>query len=761
MSRLSFDPVFGSYLLVAAAALLLLGLLVFCPAGGRMSGLRRAALIGLRLAVIVLVVLALLWPRLIYTEFKRQSATLVVLIDQSQSMSVPDAGGGKTRWQLLQLSVDDAQAALAELAEDFQDLELKAYTFDVQTYAAEVDRARGKIALPETPEGKQTAIGAALEDVLRPEAGKRLLGVILLSDGAQRAYAPRNLPPQTAAGLLQPFGAPLYTLAFGQSRGLGEAKDVAVAELLVNQNVFVKNQLAVAGQVRVDGYVNRRILVKVLFETSPGEMDPVAAQTVMATDEGQLLPIELSYAPQVPGEYKLTLEAVGQTGELVTTNNRLSTFVNVLGGGLSVLYLEGTLRPETTFLRRALDASPDINVLFQRIDPQKPETRPGEMTQWFLPGKYDVYILGDLHSKAFQGDELENLAKAVSHGSGLIMLGGLYSFGPGGYATTPLADILPVEMNRFERQEPGEPPQKDLHLPGPLKMQPTRFGALHFVPLLAGTREENLALWDRLPPLGEGANRFRRLKPLAVPLIADQENRPLLVAGAYDKGRVMAFAGDSTWRWQTHGYGPAHKRFWRQIILWLARKDQAAEGDVWVRLAQRRFAPSEPVEFTMGAQSPSGEPVTDATFEAEIVLPDGKRLPLEPVREDEQMTGTFRQTDSAGDYAIKVTATHEGTVLGSARARFLVFEQNLELDNAAADRESLESLAKMTGGQSLAPEELSALIKQLTRQTESLQIPQQSQITLWTEEWWTWSFFLALVALLGVEWYLRKRWGLV
>jgi hypothetical protein len=756
MNRLSFDPVFGSYLLVVAAALLLVALLVLPPAGGRTSLWKRAALVVLRIGVIVLVILALLSPRLIYTETRTQPATLVVLIDGSHSMSVPDAGSGKTRWELLRRTVDGARSALAELAEDF---EIKVYTFDAQSRPVQLDG--GKIPLPDAPDGKQTAIGAALEDVLQAEAGKRLLGVILLGDGAQRAYAPRNLAPQTAVGLLRPFGAPLYTFAFGSPRGLGEAKDVAVKELLVNQTVFVKNQLAIGGQVRVDGYVNRKIPVKVFFETSPGKMEQVAAQRVMATDEGQLMPIELGYAPQVPGEYKLTLEAEGQPGELVTTNNRLSTFVNVLGGGLSVLYLEGTLRPETTFLRRTLDASADINVDYQRIDAERPETRPPEMPQWFLPGNYDVYILGDLDSTAFQEDELKNLAEAVGQGAGLIMLGGRHSFGPGGYAVTPLADVLPVEMDRFDRQEFGKPTRKDVHLPGPLKMQLTRFGALHFALLLAGTRKDNLALWEELPPLGDGANRFRRRKPAAVPLIADEEGNDLLVAGAYERGRVMAFAGNSTWLWQTHGRGSAHKRFWRQIILWLARKDQAAEGDVWVRLAKRRFAPSEPVDFTMGARSASGEPIADADFNAEIVLPDGKRLPFEPVREDEQMTGEFRKTEAAGDYAIEVTATHEGTPLGSVRARFLVFEQDLELDNAAADTASLESLAKMTGGQSLAPEELSDLIERLARQTEILQIRQESKLTLWTEQWYIGTLFLILVVLLGVEWYLRKRWGLV
>ena len=59
----------------------------------------------------------------------------------------------------------------------------------------------------------------------------------------------------------------------------------------------------------------------------------------------------------MPGEHKITLEAVVQPGELVTTNNELSTFVNVLKGGLNVLYIEGALRVEQKFIRLALDSS--------------------------------------------------------------------------------------------------------------------------------------------------------------------------------------------------------------------------------------------------------------------------------------------------------------------------------------------------------------------------------------------------------------------
>ncbi len=763
MTSLSFDPVFDQMLLVVAVALVLLLLLAIGPSRDRTSGPRRMALAALRLGVIVLVILAMLRPVVVSTRTIKQSATLVMLIDASRSMTVPDAVGGKTRWEALRSAIADAEDALAKLADDF---EVKVYAFDAGTRPVKIDG--GKIALEKTPKGEQTAIAAALQDVVRNEAGKRLLAVVLLSDGAERSQAPRDVPPRTAVAQLNNTGAPLYTVAFGQSRGLGEAKDVAVEELLVNQTVFVKNELAISGRIRIDGYVNRPIQVRALFESEDGRMEVVDQTTVTATGAGAPLPVQLKHVPTAAGEFKLTLEVARQDGELVTTNNRFSTFVNVLDGGLSVLYLEGTLRPEATFLLRSLNASPDVGVRYNRIDARRRETRPGDLAECLRPGRFDVYILGDLDAKAFDDEELNSLKQAVREGAGLIAIGGTHSFGPGGYAETPLRDVLPVTINKLHRQSFDEPVRPDVHIQERLQMRPTQAGLFHSALELAAGREENATLWAQLPPL-DGANKFSpdRFARGAVVLADAGPRLPLLVEHLYGNGRVMAFAGDSTWRWWMHGHRSAHKRFWRQIVLRLAQKDKT--GNVWVRLQPRRYPKGAKVEVTVGARSSSGEPLPDARFEAHVVLPDGKtKRKLDLIPQGEQRIGSFRETQVPGDYRIAVTARHadlpkaEGEAEGKAegQGRFMVIEQDLELDKPAADADMLENLAEMTseaGGKRIAPEQLSDVIAQLARQTEHLKVEEQTKETFWDK----WPFFLMLVLLLSVEWFLRKRWGLV
>ena len=105
-----------------------------------------------------------------------------------------------------------------------------------------------------------------------------------------------------------------------------------------------------------------------------------------------------------------------------------------------------------------------------------------------------------------------------------------------------------------------------------------------------------------------------------------------------------------------------------------------------------------------------------------------------------------------------IVLTPDGTVkeLGAAQARFLVDEQDRELENPAADRGALENLAMMTGGRALAPEQLPELLEQLKHSAHNFEVETQARRTLWD----TWPFFLAFIGLLIVEWFLRKRWGL-
>jgi hypothetical protein len=208
------------------------------------------------------------------------------------------------------------------------------------------------------------------------------------------------------------------------------------------------------------------------------------------------------------------------------------------------------------------------------------------------------------------------------------------------------------------------------------------------------------------------------------------------------------------------GFADAHRRFWRQCVLWLAKKDEETAGRVWIGLAGRRAMRGTRVEFGMGAEDAQGEPIDAATFEVVVEKPDGSKEAVRAAKSGSEWAATFRETAEPGDYKIVVTGKEGEAVLGTAEARFLVPAQDLELDRPAAEPSVMAQLAEMTkpaGGAALAAEELPDLLKRLAEKPPELKEEVIARVTYWD----TWPFFLLFVGLLGTEWFLRKRWGLV
>jgi hypothetical protein len=757
----------GGYgLVVVAAGLLLAAMMLTSREFRRMAPRRRWTLVGLRITVFLLLIAAMLRPTRVYTEVRQQPATLVVLLDRSRSMQTADAFGDRARWEALRETIGRSLPLLSDMGEN---LEVKVYAFDREISPLEL--TKGNLDLGKAADGKESAIGAAIDDVVRRESGKRVAGVILLSDGAQQAYAPRDLQPQISARRLSDLPAPLYTVTFGQDRSLAQSRDVALSDLVASPSVFIKNELSVGGTARIEGLLNQPIPIQLLFETEPGKLTPVASTQVTAKQNGEQLKFELNYIPEVPGERKLVVRALEQPGERITTNNELCTFVNVLDGGLNVLYLEGEPRAEQKYIRRSLGESRDIKIDFLWIDKRDRQHWPVDLSDRIRPGKYNVYMIGDLDSSAFRKQDLERLREAVAQGAGLIMLGGFHSFWAGGYQDTPLADVLPLDArasDRFARQDLDSNVREDLHLkPTPLASQPGKTGIAmlpdqrfgYEAPMRLAAREANRDAWSKLPAL-DGANKFDALKPAARPLAVTTDGKPLLVAGESGNGRVLAFAGDTTWHWAMLGFDREHKRFWRQVILWLAKKEDSDSQGVSLHLAQRRFPPGAKIEFFCAAKNAQDEPISGATFQAALVAEDGTKRPIPLTRQGDQMLGNMRDVIAPGDYTITVAATKDGAPIGEAHARFTVFEQDLEMENPAARPDLMASLAKITatsGGKSIAPEELPDLLRQIKTQPRDREVETETKFTPWDSP----IFFTLLIGLLISEWYLRKRWGWV
>ncbi len=745
---------------IALAVLGLLALQAIRPSFAEVSFRRRLTLIGLRTLTILLALTLMMRPGCVTTIQRQQSAILVIIADLSRSMQLPHAATDVSRWEKMSQMFAANTDRLARLKQN--SIDVKWFGFDNQLHSLDENRLPW-IDPGYLPNGTETDLGSTLSAAVKTVRQQRVIGVVLPSDGVQNAIDPRVELP-AAAEQLAAIQTPLYPIAFGPIADAGQSADIAIVSMPDHFTGFVKNQQNVRVTLRARGFTNRDLPVKLIVIDEKNQEQVAGTREVRVTQDDQELTLNLALTPEQPGNFRLTVRVDPQPGEVTAVNNELSAFMTIYEGGLRVLYLHGDVSFESKYLAWALGASGDIELDEQPILTRNSNTWPLDLSDRIRRGNYDVFILENVDSRAlFQptvGEAtLSAIAQSVERGKGLIMLGGTHSFGPGLYSQTPLADLLPIKMDPAEAQDITGPVRSDLHIDRELKLQTV---GMHFV---TGLSDKDLDdVWQMLPEIN-GANRWIGVKDNAQILLESLEGDPILVAHTVG-GRVMAMATDSTWRWYLGGYPEPHKRFWRQIVLWLAHRDGLTNDNVSIDLSQRRFEPRSLVEFALSAKTAAGDPIVSAQFQVRLTRPNGEVVDVPVTVGDDVSRGKVERESvaDAGLYTIDVIGRDQQREIGTTRAQFMVFDRDKEKSNPAGDPDQLARLAERTaswGGRLLQPEEFGTLLDDILAKPPDMkiEIPHKWQLgDTWQDGLAFLSFF---VGSLAMEWYLRKRWGLV
>ncbi len=712
-------------------------------------------LLTLRLLAVLLLTFAMFRPAIQKSDTDENPVQLLILADTSRSMNTADMPGGISRFTAVKADLTKYGPKWKELGKK---VEVRQFDFDRELAPHNPDLAEGT--------GDQTAFGKVLEDVLRETRDHRSLGVLLLTDGAHRAVPPFDADPFTAARKLGDSQIPIYAVVYGASSLSTASLDLAVEDLRVDPIVFEKKLVPIGCKLRALGAKGKKVRVRVLIEDRSGKgisesgvFKPAPstqqAQTVREYEiknDSETIPVDLSFVPAASGELKIAIQVEPIDNELLTRNNRRETIVSVKKGGLNVAYFDQA-RPEQNRIRM-VNGADKIQLDFQEVRTGRFAGQTKLDRTWFLPGRYDVYIIGDVRADWFGAEILKMLTDRLEDGTGLLMIGGMQNFAPGGYATTPLADWLPVKLDAADFRPNGKF-NENAQLLGDLKLIPTDQGLKEYVMQL-GSSDKNRSLWLELPSL-EGASRLRPSLDRVRIWAETPDKQPLLLVNEVGKARVAAFGVDTTWLWCMDGKTELHQRFWRQMILWLAKKEADTDQPVWVRVEPRNVTPGASASLLFGARAADGKPLSNTEFQVDVTKPDGQVERPTPRQLNNEFSTDFAKTADAGDYWVRVTARHNGELMReTAYTRFIVDARDLELDYPSADHDFLKELASITGGTSLKPEDLGSLLERL-KQTKFNALTRIQVINLW-DNWW---LLVAFVSVMSLEWFLRKKRGLV
>ncbi|MCE2900952.1 MAG: hypothetical protein ACK6DP_16470 [Gemmatimonas sp.] len=734
-------PVIPTPVLLATAVALALLVLV---THARLRTLRRGdrvVLGGLRTLALLLVIGCLFRPGLVIASAVPQRNVLAVLFDDSRSMRIRDAQDG-SRLGAVQRAFADTSALLRTLGERFA----------VRRFRFAASAAPVRNAGDLQGRGTRSDLAQALADVREDLSGMPLAGVVLVSDGADNGDGSLD----DALLALRARRVPVYTVGVGRERF---DRDVAVERVQAPRRLLAGASSLVEADIRLRGVGKDGVTLTV---EADGRV--VATETVRPPARGDLVTARLRVPPLATGVHRLAVRARPLDAEIVTENNEWQTSLEVRAGPDRVLYLEGEPRPEFAFLRRAVADDSALQVVGLMRSAERKFLRLGvrdslELISGFPSTREELFgyralILGSVEAGFFTTEQLRMLADFVSvRGGGLLVLGGRASLAEGGFAGTPVADVLPLTIARGEINVDGPAM--------PVQVRPTRLGEVHPALQLRESLAASRQRWDSLPTLTI-VNRLGTLRAGATLLLSGRTDDgrsdvPILSWQRYGRGQSAIFGVQDSWLWRMDTAIPVedrtHQTFWRQMVRWLVDE---APAPFEIAATPARVAPGEPVVLRAQVSTPQFADVNDARVTVTVTMPDGATevVPLEwALRDDGSYTARFTPRDT-GRHTILAESMRGRDSVQRATTTLLVDERGADVAQAELRAPLLRRIASETGGRYYPLVNATQLANDALYTSAGVTVREANDL------WDMPAVFLLLVLLLGAEWGYRRLRGL-
>lgn len=768
----------------------------------------RSVLAGLRVLTLLLIAVLLAGPELTRTDERVEPDWVLMLVDRSASMQIEDVADTDADARRVAVSRDEQlRRTLSRHAELLsramgEDREVRWLGFEqdartiVSPYPAPSDAddtvpAAGGAArdfeadeldLPPAV-GRQTYLRTALDRALDLAQGRPLSGVVVFSDG----QTPETIGPDLTRRLSSRL-AGVYAVPLGARV---PPRDLSIAGVDTPREAFVDDVVPVAVSVDIagGGEAGRSLDGVRVRLIDPRNTDPDTNEPRVLDEKtlGDVPPgevVRLSAPAQTIGELPWRVElldADGDRGELLTSNNVADIDTRVINRALRVLYVSAYPRWEFRYLKNLLIREESVEVSTMLLSADRDFAQEGNRPISRLPrtreelSGYDAVILGDVPVDSLGFDRLEHLQKLVAEeGMGLVWIGGMAAM-PREYAGTVMSSLLPMRDPASVSEVPVPP--------GGAVVQAASLADSLNVMQIRDSGGELLSLADLaelywlqdvgpLKPAAEVLAFARPAGPASGSASAETANAesdaswPVALRMRFGAGQVLYLATDETWRWRYGRGSVVFEQFWIQLIRLLARGQvDLSEAATSLSVSNRRVDLGQSLVIEMVSRDPALMAQDKPTLDAVVVDADDPqrqvaritlRRETDPAAASESGRVRYRavwQPTEVGPLAIRLDETG---VASSARSRTVrVRPTDPESRNLETDHAKLASLAEATGGAVVPAEELGRLAELIPSR------PRRTPFEIRESLWDSWVALIMMLAFLTMEWAGRKLIRLV
>ncbi|CUS96967.1 vWA domain-containing protein [Candidatus Chrysopegis kryptomonas] len=671
----------------------------------------------IRASAVFLTFLLIAEPILTLIIKSEKPPTVAILIDNSKSMGIRDGLG-------------DRKKITREIVEKLTKMNIpgdkKFFTF-----ATDVSEKENIIPDSLTFSGGLTDITKALKKVKEISEKENVKSIILVSDGVYNS----GENPVYFSDKMQ---IPTFTVGVGDS---SVQKDLKIVDVIANDVAYTGMETPVMVKIESSQFEVQNVQVS-LYD----EKKEIAREKITLSPGINQQIVNFKFVPQEEGMKKFTVKIQQLPNEISYQNNQKSFYVKVLKGKHKILILSGAPSPDLAFIKRVIAENKNYEII-SYIEKRGKDFIEGNF-DFKKAEECDAIVLIGFPVKTSDVEVINKIKEIIASRNKPVLF--VMSRNIDFERLKILSEFLPFRFSRTLGEEEV------------INLSITEDGRNHAVMDL---RDKN-HIWNLLPPIFKIRGLFTPSAGSIVLAKAKYQNfdsdDPLILANNLNNRKMLSILCYGIWRWklltaQNEEFSGVFETFINNAIRWLL--SPAEEEFVKFKIAKNFFSEDEKVEFSAQVYSEDYSPINDAEIKVKILNQENGEqigeINLEQIGSGIYSGGIQIQK---GDYRYEASILRRGKLLKNFSGRFTVGETEIEFLKTQMDAGLLREIAQRTGGVFITSEKIDILTELISSQPNF-----KPEIVEKRDEFILWSRFeplIAIIILLSIEWYLRKRYGL-
>jgi hypothetical protein len=653
------------------------------------------ALAFVRFVLVFFISILLLGPYLKQLKNYVEEPTIVFAIDNS--LSVKESADSS-----------EVYGVIDQLEQIKRKLHQQGFNTDAYTFRGQVQDDLNNIAF----DYRSTNLNKIFSDIQNDYEGRRLAGVVLLSDGIY------NLG---VSPTYRPYNFHVFPVGIGDTL---PKSDINIRALYYNKIAYEGNKFPLVVELTNHGFANEQIAVEILQNNQV-----IDRKTVRLEKDDQVQRVEFLLDANNQGMQHYVVKAEEKPGEFTHANNQQHAYIDIIEGKQKILMIAESPHPDIKAIRSALESNQ--NYEFEVFIPDLTNNE----QQVLSAGEqnFDLVIFHQLPNRQ------NRMSNVISHFQNLNI--------PLWYIAGNQTDFVRLQLVDKALRISGLSNQKD-HVTPVINDQFTRFQLSEEVPAIVNGFPPVTIPFARWELAGSTETiLYQRIGNIAT-------DRPLLLVNEDNGRKTAVFIGEGIWRWRLQEFAKrenhnAFDELVTKLVQFLSSKEDKRKFRVYP--IKNEYFDTEQVVFETEAYNDIFERIYGQ--EVELVITD---------EQNENRSFTYVTNQNNTKYRIsgldqgvyKYTASsviNRENVTSSGE--FSIQQLQLESINLMANFDLLRSLAQQTNGNFYHTHQLQALEDDLlNRELQGLIHTSEEFLPIINMSW----IFFLLLALVSVEWFTRR-----